>query len=88
MPSVSCSASPATPKLAPPSPFPPPPAVPQAKQYGRFTINDDLLKDIHKQLRKPGNKIRNIPRRTDMKLPCPVAKPFELTRSLPLPAPS
>jgi hypothetical protein len=55
----------------PPPPPPTSPTVPQAKQYERYSINDDLLKDMSKQLRKPGDGIRKISKRRDMIIPLP-----------------
>ncbi|XP_025410857.1 leiomodin-2-like [Sipha flava] len=61
---------PSPPPLTPPPPPPPIAKLPQTKQYQQYVINDDLLKDMYKQLRKPGSEIRKIPKRTDMKINC------------------
>lgn len=86
--------------LAPPPPAPPPPS-PSLKppssletspdpsgQYSRYTINDDLLRDMAQQLRKPDkNNIRKIPRRADMKIPSMNQNNTNLAIPLPPPAP-
>lgn len=64
----------ASPKVPTPPPFGPPP--PSSKSPGpqsgppRYAINNDILKAMSSELRKPdGNNIRRIPRRSDMKIP-------------------
>lgn len=51
------------------SPPPLPKAGPSPK-YPAYSINNDMLKSMAQELRKPdGNNIRKIPRRVDMKIP-------------------
>lgn len=83
-----------TPTSAPPScstPYsapPPPPAGPEVQQYSNYVVTDELLKDMHKRLRKSGEGISKIPKHTDMDIPCrPVAILTE-EDSKPLPSPS
>lgn len=94
-PSAPPSESPIVPSPPPFVPQPPPCGPPRPSfvspgpqsDPSRYTINNDLLKAMSSELRKPdGNNVRRIPRRQDMRIPSKAQNNSEQGVLLPPPA--